>query len=145
MSKALTQMHLKLQHVVSDVTGETGRAMRRAILAGARAPVQWARLRHDRGHHDAATIAQARHGQWREEHLLALAQAVALDDLYHEQSAECARQIAAPLARFADCQDWKALPPVSRPRQRTRNHPHVDVRGSRHRITGVDLTADVRE
>jgi hypothetical protein len=31
MQKALTQMHITLQHVVSDVTGETGMAIMRAI------------------------------------------------------------------------------------------------------------------
>jgi transposase len=69
--KALPQMHLKRQPVVSDVTGATGMALLRAMLAGERDPVPWARLRHDRGHHDAATIAKARHGQWREEPLCA--------------------------------------------------------------------------
>ena len=43
--KALTQMNIKLQHVVSDVTGETGMAIMRAMLAGERDPVQLARLR----------------------------------------------------------------------------------------------------
>jgi transposase len=62
---------------------------------------------------------------------------VALYDMDHEQIAECDRQIAAPLETFAECQDREALPPVSRPRKR----PHVDVRGSLQRITGVDLTA----
>jgi transposase len=79
--KALTPMNLKLQHVVSDVPGETGMAIMRAMLAGERAPAQWARLRNDRGHHDEETIAKALHGQWREEHRFALAQAVALSDL----------------------------------------------------------------
>src|SRR5207249_9000983 len=87
--KALTPMNLKRQPVVSDVTGETGRAIMRAMLAGAREPVPWARLRNDRCHHDEATIAQALRGQWREEHLLALAQAVALDDRSHEKIAAC--------------------------------------------------------
>jgi transposase len=45
MQKALTQMHLKLQHVVSDVTGETGMAIIRARRAGERHPVTLARLR----------------------------------------------------------------------------------------------------
>jgi transposase len=141
MQKALTQMNLKLQHVVSDVTGETGMAIIRAILAGERDPVPLARLRNYRCHHDEATIAKARHGQWREEHLFALAQAVALYDMYHEKIVECDRQIEACLATFAECQDRDALPPVSRPRKRTRNRPQMDVRGSLHRITGVDLTA----
>jgi transposase len=141
MQKALTQMNLKLQHVISDVTGETGMAIIRAMLAGERDPVQLARLRNYRCHHDEETIAKALHGQWREEHLFALAQAVALYDMYHEKIAECDRQIEAQLGTFADCQDREALPPVSRPRKQTRNRPHLDVRGSLHRITGVDLTA----
>jgi transposase len=141
MQKALTQMNLKLQHVVSDVTGETGMAILRAILAGERDPVQLARLRNYRCHHDEETIAKALHGQWREEHLFALGQAVALYDMYHEKIAACDRQIAAHLETFAECQDREALPPVSRPRKRTRNRPQLDVRGSLHRITGVDLTA----
>jgi transposase len=111
------------------------------MLAGERDPVQVARLRNDRCHHDEETIAKALHGQWREEHLFALGQAVALYDMYHEKIAECDRQIAAHLETFAECQDREALPPVSRPRKRTRNRPQLDVRGSLHRITGVDLTA----
>jgi transposase len=66
---------------------------------------------------------------------------VALSDMDHEQSAACDRQLAAHLETFAECQDREALPPVSRPRQRTRNRRQLDVRGSLHRITGVDLTA----
>jgi transposase len=66
---------------------------------------------------------------------------VALYDMYHEKIAACDRQIAAHLETCAECQDREALPPVSRPRQRTRNRPQLDVRGSLHRITGGDLTA----
>jgi transposase len=69
--QALTQLHLKLQHVVSAVTGETGMAILRAMLAGARDPVPLARRRHDRCHHDEETIANALHGQWRAEPRLA--------------------------------------------------------------------------
>jgi transposase len=141
MHKALTPMHLTRQHVVSDVTGETGLARMRAMLAGERDPVPVARLRNDRGPHDEETIAQARHGPWREEPLGAFAQAVALDDMDHEQSGACDRQSAAALETCAACQDRDALPPVSRPRQRARHRPQVDGRSARQRSTGVDLTA----
>jgi transposase len=43
MQKALTQMNIKLQHVVSDVTGVTGLAIIKAILAGERNPEQLAK------------------------------------------------------------------------------------------------------
>jgi transposase len=139
--QALPQMNLTRQHVVSDVTGEAGMAMRRALLAGACDPLKLARLRHDRCQHAEATIAKALHGQWRDEHLFALAQAVALSEMYHEKIAECDRQIEAYLGTFAERQDHDTVLPQVRPRQRTRHRPHVDVRGSLHRITGVDLTA----
>ena len=38
MQKALTQMNVKLQHVVSDMTGVTGLAIIKAILVGERDP-----------------------------------------------------------------------------------------------------------
>ena len=142
MQKALTQMNLKLQQVVSDITGLTGMAIIRAILAGERDPVQLATLRHDRGQHDEAAIAKALHGQGRAEHLFALAQAVALYDSYHQQIAECDRRLEAHLGTFADHRE-RQLQPAPRPRrpQRKRNQPGFEVRGALHRITGVDLTA----
>ena len=102
MQKALTQMNLKLQHVVSDITGVTGLAILRAILAGERDPVKLAQLRDYRCKHDEATIARALEGNWREEHLFSLAQAVALYDVYHQKLTECDRQIEAYLQTFAD-------------------------------------------
>lgn len=123
--QALTPLHRKRQHVVSDVTGETGMAMIRAMLAGEGDPVQLARLRHDRCHHDAEPIATALHGRWRAAPLVAVAHAVARDALSHEQSVACDRPIEAALETFAACQDRGPM----------------DVRGSLHRITGVDLTA----
>jgi transposase len=46
MQKALTQMNLKLHHVLSDITGVTGRAIVRDILAGVRDPHKLAAHRH---------------------------------------------------------------------------------------------------
>jgi transposase len=142
MQKALTQMNLKLQQVVSDITGMTGMAIIRAILAGERDPVQLAKLRHYRCQHDEAAIAKALHGQWREEHLFALAQAVALYDIYHQQIAECDRRIEVYLGTFAEPHERQPQP-APRPRQskRKRNQSGFEVRGALHRITGVDLTA----
>jgi transposase len=59
MQKALTQMNIKLQHVVSDITGVTGLAIIRAILAGERDPLQLARWRDPRCKQDEAAIAAA--------------------------------------------------------------------------------------
>jgi hypothetical protein len=71
-------MNLKLRHVVSDITGVTGMAILKAILAGARDPEQWAQLRDRRCQHDAGEIARALQGNWRAEHRFARQQAVEL-------------------------------------------------------------------
>jgi transposase len=140
MQKALTQMNIKLQHVISDITGATGLAILRAILGGERAPEKLAQLRDYRCKHDEATIARALQGNWRDEHLFALAQAVALYEVYHQKITECDRQIETYLQPFADRREGQPLPPAPRPRKRGRNQPAFAVREPLHRMTGVDLT-----
>ena len=48
MQKALVQMNLQLPFVISDITGQTGLKIIRAIVAGERDPAQLARFRHGR-------------------------------------------------------------------------------------------------
>ena len=68
MQKALTQMNLKLQHVVSDITGQTGMQIIRAILAGTRDPQVLANYRDRRCRRTVDEIAQALEGHYRPEH-----------------------------------------------------------------------------
>jgi transposase len=113
----------------------------RALRAGERDPVPRAPLRQERCQPDAATMAKALHGHGRAAPRFALAQAVALDDLAHQQLSACDRQLEAPLATCAERRASEAWPPLARPRQRTRHRPRVDVRGARPRMPGVDRTA----
>ena len=101
MQTALTQMNITLQHVVSDITGVTGRRIIQALLNGEREPLWLAALRDWRCKEEQTTIAQALHGTWREEHLFALQQAVAAYEFCHPQSQECDAKIAAQVQTFA--------------------------------------------
>jgi transposase len=142
MQKALPQMHRKRPQVVRDITGMTGMAMIRAILAAEREPVPWAKRRPDRGQHDAAAIAKALPGQWREAPRFALAQAVAWYDLAHPQIAAGDRRIDASLGTVAAPRERQPQPaPRPRQSQRKRHQPGFAVRGALHRMTGVDRTA----
>ena len=140
MQKALTQMNIKLQHVVSDITGKTGMDIIRAIIAGERDPQKLAQLRDYRIKADQETIAAALHGHWRAEHLFELAQAVELYDFYHNKIAECDGRIEAQLNTFDDLSD--GAPVEKDPRKRTRQHnaPSFDLQSYMYRTTGVDLT-----
>lgn len=139
MQKALSQMNLKLQHVLGDITGVTGMKILRAILAGERNPQTLAGMRDHRCKHDEPTIAKALEGHWREEHLFALAQAVDLFDFYHRQIADCDQKIQACLAAFEDQTQGTEPPPPTKRKQR-RNNPGFDLHADLFRMTGVDLT-----
>jgi transposase len=68
---ALEQRNLTLPEVVSDITGGTGMAIIKAILAGERDPVRLAQRRDRRCQHSAEQIAKAFQGPWRAPHLFA--------------------------------------------------------------------------
>jgi transposase len=140
LQKALEEMNVKLTEVVSDVVGVTGLAIIKAILRGERDPRQLAQLRHERCRRTEAELTRALQGTWRQEHLFALRQALALYECYHAQLAECDAQIEACLGTFADQRGGRALPPKPRRRGRKANDVRFDVRGALFRLAGVDLT-----
>jgi transposase len=143
LQKALTPRNVKLQHVVSDIAGLTGLSIIRAIVAGERDPATLAKLRDPRCKQDEQAIARALLGNWRDEHLFALAQALDAYDFHHRQLAACDLRIEAELAKFADRSGGTPVPP--RPGKRAkgkarRNQPRFDARRPLYRMTGVDLT-----
>ena len=139
MQKALTQMNVKLQHVISDITGKTGMDIIEAIVQGERSPRRLARLRDHRIKADEATIAKSLQGHWREEHIFELTQALELYRAYQGKIAECDREIEAQLERFEDRSDGEPPAPNGKKRNQ-KNAPRFDVQGQLYRMTGVDLT-----
>ena len=140
MQKALTQMNVKLHHVISDVTGKTGMDIMEAITGGERNPRKLARLRDPRIKADEKTIAKSLQGHWREEHIFELDQALELYRFYQDKIAECDREIEAQLERFED-QSHGDLPAAKSGRRRSKgNAPRFDVWTHLYRMTGVDLT-----
>ena len=140
MQKALTQMNVKLHHVISDITGKTGLDIIEAIVGGQRDPRQLAQLRDPRIKADEATIAKSLQGHWREEHIFELTQALELYRFYQDKIAECDREIEAQLERFEDLSNGD-LPAAKSGRRRSKgNAPRFDVWTHLYRMTGVDLT-----
>ena len=139
MQKALTQMNVKLQHVISNITGQTGMAIIEAIVSGERDPWQLAQLRDHRIRADEETIAKSLQGHWLEEHIFELTQALELYRMYHAKIDECDGKIEAQLERFEDVTDGGT--PAGNGRRRSQgNAPSFDIRTHLYRMTGVDLT-----
>ena len=139
MQKALTQMNVKLQNVIRDITGKTGMDIIEAIVRGERSPRRLAQLRDPRIKSDEKTIAKSLRGHWRQEHIFELTQALELYRTYQDKIAQCDREIEAQLERFEDRSDGEPPAPNGKKRNQ-KNAPRFDVQGQLYRMTGVDLT-----
>jgi len=83
MQKALQQMHIQLERVLTDIMGATGQLIVRAIVAGERDPVALAQHRNPGCKSSTETIAKALTGTWKAELLFVLQQALVLYDGDH--------------------------------------------------------------
>ena len=143
MQKALVEMNIQLHKVISDITGLTGMRIIRAILAGERDPVKLAQMRDFRIKSSAEQIAKALEGDYRQEHLFALRQAVELYDVYHQKIEDCDQQIEQYLTQLDSKIDLETDPlPQSTKRNKKPkgNAPRFDLRTHLYRISGVDFT-----
>jgi transposase len=137
MQKAMTLMNIQLTNVISDVAGATGQKIVRAIVAGERDPGQLATYRDARIHASEAEIAASLLGNWRDEHLFALRQALAAFDFCGSQLAECDAQVERAMALL---HKHPGSPEPGKRRGRGRNAPRFDVREHLFKLCGVDLT-----
>jgi hypothetical protein len=143
MQKALDQMNVQVHRAVADLTGTTGMAIVRAIVAGERDPERLAKLRHCRCRKSAQEIAQYLTGNWRPEHLFNLSSALHLHD-------EVERLIASYDADIL--KEIEALQPSERKQEPVPPHPNPakekairgrgqqETRTTLWRLAGVDLT-----
>jgi hypothetical protein len=142
MQKALTQMNIQLDNVVSDLMGKTGTAILRRIVAGERDPQQLATLRDKRLRADEATVARSLHGNWRDEHLFALAQALAHYDFLGEQISACDRQTRQALGALPKLTEEPTPEPVKPLRSPHRTAAQQkQLHQALHVAMGVDLSA----
>jgi transposase len=144
--KALTQMNVQFQHVISDITGLTGLAILDAIVAGEREPAVLARLRDPRIKASEETIRKSLEGNWRGEHIWALKQRLSLYRSYRDQINDCDQEIERLVAAFEPKVDpeERPLPEDRKQKQRRRRkksgNPDFDRRTEAYRLFGVDLT-----
>jgi len=137
MQKALTQMNIQLANVISDVVGETGQKILRAIVAGERDGAVLAAMKDRRIRASTDEIAKSLQGNWRTEHLFALKQALDMFDFIGTQLADCDREIEQQMQTM-HAHDGE--PGKDKSRSRPRNAPKLDLRTQLFKMCGVDLT-----
>src|SRR3989440_11549062 len=114
MQKTLTQMNLQLANVLTDISGATGQAIIKAILAGERDPHKLAEFRDPRVKASEQQIAQSLEGNWQEDLLFVLKQEHEGYEFCQKQMAECDRQLAQYLQQREDRSHGAPLPEEKR-------------------------------
>jgi len=136
MQKSLVQMNIQLTEVLADVMGTTGQAIIRAIVAGERDPQVLARHRQSRVKASAEEIAKALTGNWREEHLFVLRQALEMYDDIAKHLLECDVKLQALL----DQRSQTRVDLGKAPKAGSKSRIEFDVRQALANWAGVDLT-----
>lgn len=93
MQKALRLINIRLDAVLKDVMGRSGKDIIEAILSGERNPAVLASLAQKTVKASVSEIEAALTGDWREEYIFELRQCYELYQYYHEKMDECDEEI----------------------------------------------------
>jgi len=159
MHKALVQMNLQINHVLSDITGSTGMNIIRAIVGGERDSLKLAKFRDYRCKRDEKEIAKALVGNYRPEHLLSLKQALEAYIFFHKHVMECEEAIEEILNRrktekqkdnksavdltpeaSLKKKDTKRGRGIQKKTEYNRSPYHFEAKDTLEQVLGVDLT-----
>jgi transposase len=144
MQKALREMNVLLDQVVSDITGTTGLRIITAILDGNRNFAEMASWRDRRLKASETQIVEALRGDYRAEHIFVLRQALEAYRFVEQQIQTCNREVEQLLIGIekAGGKPKRPLPEggLTGREKRRGNAPDYDVQSHLYQMTGVDLT-----
>lgn len=141
--KALSLMNIQLKNVIRDLTGTTGMNIIRSIVQGERDPAILAKHRDGRCKNSEEVIRESLIGNYQEEHMFCLKQALDLYDYYSIKITECDQEIEKIVAEMDSVsgdrkkEASKTIPQKKIPKKHGFG---FDMHNELVRITGVDLT-----
>lgn len=149
IQKALSLMNIQLKNVIRDVTGLTGMKIIRDIIAGERDPAILAKNRDPKCKNSEEVICESLIGNYQEDYMFCLTQAVELYDLYAEKIKDCDQKIETIMNEMESLSDKKdkVLDTEEKAAEKksklfTKKHGFsFDMHQQLIKITGVDLTA----
>lgn len=142
MQKSLELMNIKLHTVISDITGQTGMAIIKAIISGERRAENFLPLVSTRIKANREVIVQSLEGNYREEHLYTLQESLGFYQFYQQRIAACDKQIEKQLKQYQTQlseEEQKAKAASVIKKKKFKNHPRFNVRDYLHKIHGVDV------
>jgi len=143
-------MNIKLSNAVSDIVGVSGLAIMRAIVKGEKDPRKLAALRTKLCRKPESFFIDALTGNFQEEHIFSLHQALDMYDFAYKQLEECDEYIYKELEKFPDVsstpvpmnyKDAKQHTAFKGLKKQKKNEFSFDARSLLWKKSGVDLTA----
>jgi transposase len=139
MQKTLVEMNMQLHNVISDISGDTGMAIIRAIIAGERDVKVLAEYRDTRCKNSKGVIEKSLEGNYKEESLFTLTHAMQTYDHYQMQIRECDVKIEEQMKKFSDKSHGKEVPKAKR--EYKKNKYNFDIQSTIWKSIGVNLMA----
>lgn len=144
MHKALSQLNIKLSMVISDITGLTGMNIMKDIVNGERDLKKLASHRSNLCKKSKEEIYQALEGNYKEEHIFSLNQAIEAYEFFHNQVLKCEQNIEKICSTLIK-EDLNESVPIGtkalqNKTQYNRSPYSFDVREITYKMTGIDLT-----
>ena len=146
MQKSLRLINIRLDAVLSDVMGMSGKAIINAILKGERDPSVLASLAQKSVKASTAEIEAALTGDWREEYIFELRQCYELYQYYYQKIDECDEEIKKLLiAEIARKQKEEGIAKVGdvkiKQKKIQKNAPNINVQRIMIDLTGgIDIS-----
>jgi transposase len=143
MQKSLDQMNVRVHRAVSDISGTTGMAMIRAIVAGERDPRKLVSLRSERCARTPREMLEELTGNWRADHLFNLKEALAMYDFIIERIAIYETEIQRILQELAPNPDVGPAPEPNNDNKKKlmRTRGQEPLRQALYGVCASDLTS----
>ncbi len=144
MIQALKHMNIQLNLVLTDITGVSGLAMLRAIIAGERDAERLAEFRQPGCKYSFAEIVKALTGTWDDTQIFILKQSVELFDYYTTRIIDCDRHLERQYQAMDSRWQKDAPPPDLPPAKgdsKSKNAMTFNARAQIAHLIGVDLVA----
>ena len=146
MQKAMRLMNIRLDIAISDVTGQSGKAIVRAIIAGKTDAKYLAGLANYKIRKSKEELEHALTGFWKAEYVMELKHSFELYEFYHQKVAECDAAIEALLEKQIEDnekKDGEQRPQMERTerKKQNKNRPGMDIERLAFQLTGgIDLS-----
>lgn len=137
MQKCLVEMNMQLHNVISDISGDTGLKIIRAIVSGQRDAKTLAQYRDPRCKNSIEIIEKSLTGHYKKESLFSLKQALATYEHYLQQIEACDVEISAKMDEFDNKHDPDKE--IKKKREAKKNRFNFDAQNMLYRILGVNL------